>query len=437
MKGHDVLTPLRNDAVVTAHRQKEVLRFIVCGSVDDGKSTLIGRLLHDTQQILEDHMLALQRDSRRYGTQDGALDLALLVDGLAAEREQGITIDVAYRFFATERRSFIVADTPGHVQYTANMATGASTAEVAVLLVDARQGLTRQTRRHALIVSMLGIRRVVLAINKMDLVGWSQDRYEQIMAKFCQFAAPLEFVEAIGIPLSAKNGDNVVLPGTAAQWYRGTTLLAYLEDVAPDGPAQFSAFRLPVQWVSRPSADFRGYAGLVASGRVRVGEAISIAPSGRTARVSRILVAGRDVDCAMAGQSVTIVLDSQIDVSRGAVIAAADAPPRAVDRISVRLFWAGAGSLEPGATLVAKVGTATVNAVVESIDGRVDPDSGAIGSSPSLGTNDIGDATLAFDRPVAVDSYRDNRDTGGLILIGRETASTLALGLLQPERHLS
>lgn len=419
------------EAFLHKHQNKEVLRFITCGSVDDGKSTLIGRLLHDTKQIFDDQITALQRDSRKHGTQGAEVDLALLVDGLQAEREQGITIDVAYRFFSTERRSFIVADTPGHEQYTRNMATGASTADVAVILVDARHGLTRQTRRHALLVSLLGIHRVALAINKMDLVGWSQDKFEAIVSGFQAFAAPLNFSEVRAIPLSAKNGDNVVLPGTAATWYDGVALLRYLEEVPVKSEERAAAFRMPVQWVNRPNSDFRGFSGLIASGSVAPGDAVTVAPSGKTSTIARIFTADGDLERASEGQSVTLVLADEIDASRGAVIATSDAPLTLTDSLDVRLFWAAETALAPGANLWAKVGTQTVNATVKAVHRRIDPETGQAGPAETLAVNDIGDVTLTLDRQIAVDPYVENRDTGSLILIDRETTDTAALGLVQ------
>lgn len=419
------------EAFLRQHQNKEVLRFITCGSVDDGKSTLIGRLLHDTKQIFDDQVTALQRDSRKHGTQGAEVDLALLVDGLQAEREQGITIDVAYRFFSTDRRSFIVADTPGHEQYTRNMATGASTADVAVILVDARHGLTRQTRRHALLVSLLGIHRVALAINKMDLVGWSQDKFEAIVSGFQAFAAPLNFTEVRAIPLSAKNGDNVVLPGTAAAWYDGVPLLRYLEEVPVKSEERAAAFRMPVQWVNRPNSDFRGFSGLIASGSVAPGDAVTVAPSGKSSTVARIFTVDGDLERAGEGQSVTLVLADEVDASRGAVIATSDAPLTLTDSLDVRLFWATETDLVPGASLWAKIGTQTVNAVVKAVHRRIDPETGQAGPAQKLAVNDIGDVTLALDRQIAVDPYVENRDTGSLILIDRETTDTAALGLVQ------
>ncbi|WP_027174446.1 sulfate adenylyltransferase subunit CysN [Methylobacterium sp. 10] len=422
------------DSFLATHQSKEVLRFITCGSVDDGKSTLIGRLLHDTKQLFDDQVTALQRDSRKHGTQGAEIDLALLVDGLQAEREQGITIDVAYRFFSTDKRSFIVADTPGHEQYTRNMATGASTADVAVILVDARQGLTRQTRRHALLVSLLGIKRVALAVNKMDLVGWSQDKFEAITAAFHAFAEPLGFTEIRPIPLSAKNGDNVVLPGAAAPWYTGMPLLQYLEEVPVRVEEQAAPFRLPVQWVNRPNSDFRGFSGLIASGRIAPGDAIIVEPSGRTSTVARIFTADGDLPHAVEGQSVTLVLADEIDASRGSVIVTADAPMRVTDRFEARLFWAAETELLPGSTLLAKIGTVIVNATVTAIGNRIDPETGNPAAAARLVANDIADVTLSLDRAVAVDAYGANRDTGGFILIDRETTDTAALGLIHADK---
>jgi sulfate adenylyltransferase subunit 1 len=417
------------DDVLRAHRAKDVLRFITCGSVDDGKSTLIGRLLHDTKQLLDDQLAALKRDSRRHGTQGGAIDFALLVDGLSAEREQGITIDVAYRFFSTERRTFIVADAPGHEQYTRNMATGASTADLAVLLVDARKGLSRQTRRHSLLLSMLGIRQVVLAVNKMDLVGWSQDRFDAIMAEYLAFAEELGFASVIGVPLSALSGDNVVESAVAAPWYRGPTLLRLLER-APAGAAPGAGpFRLPVQWVNRPDSSFRGYAGLIAAGHVAVGDRVRVA-SGAGTSVARIVTFDGDLSRAVAGQSVTIVLADEVDISRGDVIAAAAAPPQVGAAIEARLFWSGNRPLQPGDTFHVKLATASAMARIEAVRHRIDPDSAVPERAASLAPNDIADVTLTFDRTLAFDPYGTSRETGSFILIDRESLDTVGIGLV-------
>ena len=377
-----------------------MLRFIACGSVDDGKSTLIGRLLHDTKQIFDDQISALQRDSRKHGTQGQEVDLALLVDGLQAEREQGITIDVAYRFFSTDKRSFIVADTPGHEQYTRNMATGASTADVAVILVDARQGLTRQTRRHALLVSMLGIRRVVLAVNKMDLVGWSQGTFDGIVRGLLRTSPGTSTSPRSRRSRSRpRTATTSWMPGVAAPWYTGGPLLNYLETVPVHAEALNAPFRMAVQWVNRPNSEFRGYSGLIASGRVapgRCGDDRSPPAGPRT--VARIYTADGDLPEAGEDESVTLVLADQIDASRGSVIAAADAPMRVTETLDARLFWAAETELAPGASLFAKIGTATVNATVERIASRIDPETGRPGPAERLVANDIADVTLRLDR---------------------------------------
>jgi sulfate adenylyltransferase subunit 1 len=418
------------DKFLAAHQAKDVLRFITCGSVDDGKSTLIGRLLHDTSQIFDDQVAALEKDSRRHGTQGAALDLALLVDGLSAEREQGITIDVAYRFFSTEARTFIVADTPGHEQYTRNMATGASTADLAVLLVDSRKGLTRQTRRHALLVSMLGIRHVVLTINKMDLVGWSEDAYEAVMADFSGFAGDLGFEDVTGIPLSALNGDNVVHPAVAADWYEGPTLLTHLERVSVADAASSSPLRFPVQLVSRPHSEFRGYAGMIAGGTVQIGDRVRVLPSGRETAVARIVTFDGDLAQAGAGRSVTLTLADDVDVSRGDVIADADSSPALSDNLNARLFWAAESPAAPGSVFRLKLGSATVTATLREIRTRFDADTGRHEPTATITTNDIAELTVTLDRPLAFDAYTRNRDMGSFILIDPETSDTVALGLV-------
>ncbi len=418
------------DALLEAHQHKDVLRFITCGSVDDGKSTLIGRLLHDTRRLFDDQLVTWRRDSRKWGTQNGEPDFALLVDGLSAEREQGITIDVAYRFFATERRTFIVADTPGHEQYTRNMATGASTADLAILLVDARKGLTRQTRRHTLLVSMLGIRRVVLAINKMDTIAWDESAYRAIVADYQSFARRIGFEDVVGIPLSALTGDNVAKPAEAAIWYDGPTLLNYLERVPAGGTTSDAKFRMPVQWVNRPNADFRGYAGLVASGSVAVGERVRILPSGLETTIARIVTFDGDLARAGAGQSVTLELADELDISRGDVITAIDSAPLVAERLQARVFWVGDQPLTVGASFHLKIGTATALARVTAIESRIDPDRAERETSTSLSANDIGDVQLTLDRTLAFDRYARSRDTGSFILIDRETCDTAGMGLV-------
>ncbi|HVV94346.1 MAG TPA: sulfate adenylyltransferase subunit CysN [Hyphomicrobiales bacterium] len=415
---------------VAAQENKSLLRFITCGSVDDGKSTLIGRLLYESKLLFDDQLAALDADSRKFGTQAGKLDFALLVDGLAAEREQGITIDVAYRYFTTDRRKFIVADTPGHEQYTRNMATGASTAEVAVILVDARKGLTRQTRRHSLIVSMVGVKHVALAINKMDLVDWSPEIFAQIERDFRAFAAGLGFDGIACIPLSALNGDNVVAGSANAPWYGGPTLLGYLETVEVAPPTAGQPFRLPVQWVNRPDLDFRGYAGLIARGEVRPGMAVVAQPSGQASRVARIVTYGGDLPVAVAGQSVTLTLTDAIDVSRGDVLAAADRPALVAERLDVRLLWMAERPVRPGQSFLMKLGTATAAVTVEAVRSSVDLESLAREPATQLALNAIGDCVLVADRAIAFDPYSANRETGGLILIDRDGYDTVAMGFV-------
>lgn len=410
--------------------QKTLLRFLTCGSVDDGKSTLIGRLLYDTKLIFEDQLATLESDSRKWGTNGADIDFALLVDGLEAEREQGITIDVAYRFFATDSRKFIVADTPGHEQYTRNMATGASNAELAILLIDARKGLTRQTKRHSLLVSMLGIKRVVLAINKMDLKGWSETTYRAIIRDYAGFAANLGFSEIIGIPVSARGGDNVVRKSDASPWYSGPSLLDYLEQVPAGAAADDGPFRFPIQWVARPDADFRGYSGTISSGKVAVGDRLRVLPSASEARVARIVTYDGDLDSAVAGQSITLTLDREIDASRGDLIAGIDNQPLVRDRIEARIFWTADRGAKAGDALLLKLGATQVTATIESIAARISPDTMARESTDSIAANDIVDVALSLDRPVAFDTYARNRETGGFILIDRETSDTAAMGLV-------
>jgi sulfate adenylyltransferase subunit 1 len=430
MNVHVAPAPLSIDVLLEAHCSKDVLRFITCGSVDDGKSTLIGRLLHDTKQLFDDQIAALKRDSRKHGTQGGDIDFALLVDGLSAEREQGITIDVAYRFFSTEKRTFIVADTPGHEQYTRNMATGASTADLAVLLVDARKGLSRQTRRHSLLLSMLGIRQVVLAINKMDLIGWSQDRYEAIMDDYAAFADGLGFATVVGVPLSALNGDNIVQHGVAAPWYDGPTLLEQLEAARPQDDAEAAPFRLPVQWVNRPNPSFRGYAGLIGAGTVAVGDKVRVLPSGAESRIAEIVTMDGKLQRAAADQSVTVVLADDIDVSRGDLLTGLKQPARVGTRFEARLFWTGESALSVGDAIYIKLATASATARIEAIHHRIDPDSGKAHSAAYLSANDIAEVAVVLDRPIAFDPYEVCRATGSFILIHRESLDTVGLGLV-------
>jgi bifunctional enzyme CysN/CysC len=413
-----------------ADDHKTLLRFITCGSVDDGKSTLIGRLLYETKLIFDDQLAALEADSRRVGTQGGALDFALLVDGLAAEREQGITIDVAYRFFTTERRKFIVADTPGHEQYTRNMATGASTADVAVILVDARKGVLTQTRRHSFIVAMLGIKHVALAVNKMDLAGYDQAVFDRITADYRQFAAGLGLTDVTAIPISALRGDNVVEPGLAMPWYDGPPLLGYLETVEVGADAAAGPFRLPVQLVTRPDLDFRGYAGIIAGGTVRPGDEVRVLPSGATATVQRIVTYDGDLPVAEAGQSVTLTLDREIDVSRGDLIVAAADPAGLADQFEAHLVWMHDDPLLPGRPYLMKLGSSTATCSVTHIKHGINVNTLERTPATTLAVNDIAVANIATDRRLPFDPYQANRETGGFVLIDRLTNVTVGAGLI-------
>jgi bifunctional enzyme CysN/CysC len=410
--------------------RKDLLRFLTCGSVDDGKSTLIGRLLHDCQQLYEDQVSTLARDSARHGTTGDELDYALLVDGLEAEREQGITIDVAYRYFSTERRSFIVADTPGHEQYTRNMATGASKADLAILLVDARKGILVQTRRHALICALLGLKHVVLAINKIDLVGFDPLVYERIVADYTHFAEPLGFASSVAIPISARHGDNVIRASAKTPWYAGPALLEHLEtvDVARDAGAQ--PFRFPVQWVNRPNLDFRGYAGTVASGVIRAGDAIVVAGSGRTSRVRQIVTYDGPLEQAHAGDAVTIVLDDDVDVARGDLLATPLARPEVSDQFAAHVIWMSEHELIPGRSYLARIGTRTAPITITAIKYRIDVNTREHLAANTLALNDIGLCNLATGSPVAFDSYEANRNTGSFIIIDRYSNATVGAGMI-------
>jgi bifunctional enzyme CysN/CysC len=407
-----------------------LLRFITCGSVDDGKSTLIGRLLYESKMIFDDQLAALEADSKRVGTRGGDLDFALLVDGLAAEREQGITIDVAYRFFATERRSFVVADTPGHEQYTRNMITGASTADVAVILIDARKGVLTQTRRHSYLVSLVGIRRVIVAINKMDLVDYSQARFDEIAAQYRAFAAQIGLTDVVAIPLSAVYGDNVVQRSAKMPWYRGPALLEQLETVSVDDATASRALRLPVQWVNRPNQDFRGFAGRIESGSVRRGDRVAILPSGKTTRVARIVTGTGDVDAAATGQSITLTLEHEVDVSRGDVIAAADAPPGVASQFEATIVWLHDDPMLPGRTYILKLATSQAIATITPLKHKINVNTQEREPAERLELNDIGVAEVELDRAVAFEPYNDCKALGGFILIDRLTNNTVGAGLL-------
>jgi bifunctional enzyme CysN/CysC len=413
-----------------AQENKSLLRFITCGSVDDGKSTLIGRLLYESKLLFDDQLAALARDSKRVGTRGGELDFALLVDGLAAEREQGITIDVAYRYFSTDKRKFIVADTPGHEQYTRNMVTGASTADLAVILIDARKGVLTQTRRHSFLVHLLGIPRVVLAVNKMDLVGYQRATFEQIHADYCDFAAGIGLTNLTAIPLSAAFGDNVLEHSANMPWYSGPTLLQHLESVPMSDELPGRPFRMPVQWVNRPNSSFRGFCGQIASGSVRAGERVRVLPSGRESEVARIVTADGELPEAIAGQSVTLLLASEIDVSRGDVLAAGDAPPQVASQFEATVVWLHEEPLLQGRAYLMKAGTRTVSATVMPIKHRINVNTLEHTAAERLELNDIGVCELELDQPIAFEPYTENRVLGAFILIDRMTNGTVGAGLI-------
>ena len=430
MHGVSTSAPAHDHAVA----EKPLLRFITCGSVDDGKSTLIGRMLYDAGLAPDDLIAALEKDSRKHGTQGDDLDFALLVDGLAAEREQGITIDVAYRYFATGKRKFIVADTPGHEQYTRNMATGASTADLAVLLVDARKGILPQTQRHSVIVSMLGVRHVVVAVNKMDLVGYSEDAFRRIEADFAAFARHLRFLSIYLVPLVAKDGDNIVRGSPNMPWHKGPPLLDYLNDVALEDTSITAPFRYPVQWVNRPSHDFRGFSGFVCGGNVQPGDIVRILPLGRDTRVARVVTADGDLSSAVSGQSVTITLTEEIDISRGDVLCSPVSPAKIGDKLKARVLWLVREPLEIGKSYLLKIGAKTAAATVKEVTARINIESGLAAplsnAQETLDFNVIGEAELALESVVVCDPYIENRDTGGFILIDRITNETVAVGLV-------
>jgi bifunctional enzyme CysN/CysC len=418
------------EAYLKAQENKDLLRFITCGSVDDGKSTLIGRLLYEAKMIFEDQLAALEADSKKMGTQGGKIDFALLVDGLAAEREQGITIDVAYRAFTTDRRKFIVADTPGHEQYTRNMATGASTADLAVILIDARKGVLTQTRRHAYIVTSLGIRHLVLAINKMDLVGYSRETFEKIDADFRAFAKEIGAEKITSIPLSAFVGDNVTERSQAMPWYHGSTLMAHLETVAVDDDLATLPFRMPVQWVSRPDQSFRGFAGTIVSGRIKAGDAIKVLPSGRTAIAERVVAHGGDLAEGVAHQSITLTLTTEIDISRGDVICAARDPVEVSDQFETRLLWMDDEPMLPGRPYLIKSAARTTTGTFEAIKHKVNVNTLEKTAATTLTLNEIGLVNLDLTQPIAFAPYDRSRALGGFIVIDRYTNNTVGMGLI-------
>jgi bifunctional enzyme CysN/CysC len=419
------------DAYLEQHMHKSLLRFITCGSVDDGKSTLIGRLLYDSKMIFEDQLAALEADSKRLGTQGENIDFALLVDGLAAEREQGITIDVAYRYFATDRRKFIVADTPGHEQYTRNMVTGASTADLAVILIDARKGVLTQTRRHSYLAHLIGIRHFVLAVNKMDLIGFDQAKYDAIVTAYRAFAASIGITEIVAVPISGLTGDNISTRSAKMPWYTGTSLIEHLETVEFDAnAAEGLPFRMAVQWVNRPNLDFRGFAGLIASGGVSPGDAIRVLPSGRTSHVSRIVTFDGDVPRAVAAQSVTLCLADEIDCSRGDVIVAANAPAEVADQFEATIVWMSEEPLLVGRQYWLKLGTQTTTASVHAPKYQIDVNTLEHLAAKTLELNAIGVANLVTDKPIVFEPYATNRALGAFILINKLTNATVAAGML-------
>jgi bifunctional enzyme CysN/CysC len=420
------------DAYLELHQRKSLLRFITCGSVDDGKSTLIGRLLYDSKMIFEDQLSALEADSKRMGTQGQEIDFALLVDGLAAEREQGITIDVAYRFFATEKRKFIVADTPGHEQYTRNMVTGASTADLAIILIDARKGVLTQTRRHSYLAHLIGIRNIVLAVNKMDLIGYDQQKYEDICSDYRSFAREIGIGDNFtSIPISGFKGDNITTHSEHMPWYTGTTLIEHLESVELNiSDDQNNSFRMPVQWVNRPNLDFRGFSGLIVSGSVKLGDLVRILPSGKTSSISRIVTMDTDLDQAVAGQSVTLCLNDEIDCSRGDVICAADNPAQAANQFETTLVWMGDEGLIPGRGYWLKTGAQLVSATVQEPKYQININNMERQATKTLQLNAIGVAEIATDKPIIFESYADNHAMGSFILIDKISNATVAAGML-------
>jgi bifunctional enzyme CysN/CysC len=419
------------EAYLEQHQHKSLLRFITCGSVDDGKSTLIGRLLYDSKMIFEDQLAALEADSKRVGTQGENIDFALLVDGLAAEREQGITIDVAYRFFSTEKRKFIVADTPGHEQYTRNMVTGASTADLAVLLIDARKGVLTQTRRHAFLAHLLGISNIVLAVNKMDLVGYDEKTFRKIVASFREFATSIGIGAVVSIPISGLAGDNITTRSKNMAWYPGVSLIEHLELVPLEVNAdQDKPFCMPVQWVNRPNLDFRGFAGFVATGSVKPGDAVRILPSGRATSVARIVNQGGDLDRAVAGQSVTLTLTDEMDCSRGDVIALADAPPQVADQFEATIVWMSDEAMLPGRPYLLKLATQTVSATVAAPKYQINVNTLEHLAVKTFDLNAIGVATVSTDRLIVFEPYAKSRALGGFILIDKITHATVGAGML-------
>ena len=430
MAHHDPLIAQDIKAYLDVQERKSFLRVFTCGSVDDGKSTLIGRLLYDSKLIYEDQMAAIERDSKASGTTGEKPDLALLVDGLAAEREQGITIDVAYRFFSTDKRKFIIADTPGHVQYTRNMATGASTADVAILLIDARYGVMEQTRRHAFIASLLGIPQVVVAVNKMDLVDFDQGKFNEIDLEFRKFAKNLNFKDIMTIPVSALDGDNVTTKSDVAPWYKGPSLLEFLEDVEVDRQSLETPFRLPVQWVNRPNLDFRGFSGTIASGTISKGDEIMAMPSGKRSKVKDIVLYKESLDHARMDQAVTITLEDEIDISRGDMICTPEQPNEVADQFQAHLIWMDDTRLFPGRQYIIRTANMSVAGSITSLKHRIDVADFTEAAAKTLELNEIGVVTLSLTKPIPFDPYVDNRTTGAFVVVDRMTNRTVGAGAI-------
>jgi bifunctional enzyme CysN/CysC len=419
------------NAYLKNQEEKSLLRFITCGSVDDGKSTLIGRLLWDSKLIFEDQLAALKVDSKKVGTQDGGIDYALLLDGLQAEREQGITIDVAYRFFSTDKRKFIVADTPGHEQYTRNMVTGASTAQVAVILIDARKGILTQSRRHSYLASLVGIRQVVLAINKMDLVDYSKARFETIRKEYELFATRLGFDRIAAIPISALNGDNIIGPSVNTPWYNGPALLEYLETVEIADSASEAPFRMRVQWVNRPNLNFRGFCGTIASGRIRAGDEIVVTSSGQSSRIARIITMDGDLEEAFAGQAITLTLDDEIDISRGDLLATPEARPNHSERYEAKVVWLHEEAMQQNRSYLLKAGATTAPARVEALQHKINVNTLQQEQSSTLELNEVGSCIFNISREISFDAYRENRSCGSFILVDRMSNATVGAGMIE------
>tara|TARA_B110000914_G_scaffold7374_1_gene6166 strand:- start:14059 stop:15948 length:1890 start_codon:yes stop_codon:yes gene_type:complete len=419
------------DLYLKTHQEKSLLRFITCGSVDDGKSTLIGRMLYESHMLFDDQLSLLESDSKKLGTQGSEIDFALLVDGLAAEREQGITIDVAYRFFSTEKRKYIVADTPGHEEYTRNMATGASTADIAIILVDAQHGILTQTRRHSFITSMVGVKKVLLAVNKLDLIDYSEEVYDKIVKEYNKFASnALDIEEITPIPISALMGDNVVNKSTNTPWYKGQTIMEYLENVEISNKNLDKPFRIPIQWVNRPSSDFRGFSGLIASGSIRVGDEVKIIPGGQSSTIETIITGDSEVTNASAGESITITLDDQIDVSRGDILVDKKNPCGEADQFQTRILWMHDDPMMPGRQYLLKSNTQSALLTLGKLKHRIDVNTLDNLPAKILEMNEIGICNISLDRQIAFDSYDNNQTMGGFILIDKFSNNTIGMGLI-------